>query len=201
MVVAAFSRWPGLLPQNFSAFYALCFCAGVFFAPGMKWFLPLGTLLVTDVLLNIFYYKVGAFHPFLLMNYVCFAGLILLGTRFRPRTSFARLVGGGVLGAFLWAIVFYLVTNTAAWFFNPFNNPEYTKTFAGWLIALTKGTAGYPSTLEFFRNTLLSGGLFTALFAGVQKLSEAAESAREKESQEEKEAEPQGEPAPEEAKA
>lgn len=196
MIVAAFSRWPGLLPQNFSAFYALCFCAGVFFAPGMKWFLPLGTLFVTDLFLNVFYYKV-AFHWFVLVNYVCFAGLIFMGGRFRPGTSFMRLLGSGILGA----ILFYLITNTIAWLFNPFNNPEYTKTFAGWLIALTKGTAGYPTTLEFFRNTLLSGGLFTALFAGAHKLAEAAESAREKESQDEKEEEPQGEPAPEEAKA
>ena len=36
----------------------------------------------------------------------------------------------------------YLLTNTASWLFNPFANPEYTKDLAGWLIALTKGTAG-----------------------------------------------------------
>jgi len=101
----------------------------------------------------------------------------------------------------LGACLFYLLTNTAAWLFNPFGNPEYTKDLAGWLIALTKGTAGHPPTLEFFRNTLMSGGLFTALFAGASKLGEAAESAREKQSEEEQEDEPDAEPAPDEGKA
>ena len=81
------------------------------------------------------------------------------------------MLGGGLVGA----ILFYLITNTAAWLFNPFQNPEYTKTLAGWIIALTKGTGGYPETWEFFRNTLLSGGLFTGLFAGAMKLTAAAE--------------------------
>ncbi|MEY2429588.1 MAG: hypothetical protein QOJ40_2473, partial [Verrucomicrobiota bacterium] len=54
MLLAALSRWPGLFPPNFSAFYALAFCAGAFFPRGIKWWLPLGTLLVTDILLNTF---------------------------------------------------------------------------------------------------------------------------------------------------
>ena len=84
------------------------------------------------------------------------------------------------------AILFYLITNTASWLFNPFNNPEYTKTLAGWLTALTKGTAGWPQTWEFFRNTLLSGGLFTGLFVGAMKFSESvAESKQEAEQGEE----------------
>jgi hypothetical protein len=74
-----------------------------------------------------------------------------------------------------------LITRSAAWLFNPFHNPEYVKTFTGWLIALTKGTAGYPQTWEFFRNTLLSGGLFAGLFAGAMKLSEAVEPEPEEE--------------------
>jgi hypothetical protein len=114
-----------------------------------------------------------------------------LGTRFNPRASMLKLVSGGLLGA----IIFYLITNTASWLFNPFNNPEYVKTFAGWFIALTKGTAGYPETWQFFRNTLLSGGLFTALFAGAMKLAEAMEP-KEKE-----EDEPESAPEPEKTKA
>jgi hypothetical protein len=107
------------------------------------------------------------------------------------------LLAGGIMGA----ILFYVLTNTAAWLFNPFGNPEYTKDLAGWLIALTKGTGGYPTTLEFFRNTLMSGGLFTGLFAGALKMSEAAESAKEKESEEEPAQAPEGEEVPDEGKA
>ncbi len=132
-----------------------------------------------------------------LVNYLAYALIILFGTRFSHRSRFLKLLAGGIVGA----VVFYFLTNTAAWLFNPFGNPEYTKDLAGWLIALTKGTGGYPTTLQFFINTLMSGGLFTGLFAGALKLTEAAESAKEKE--EEPAEAPEGEeaPVPEEGEA
>ena len=95
------------------------------------------------------------------------------------------------------AILFYLLTNTASWLFDA----EYTKDLAGWIKALTTGRSGFPPTLEFFRNTLMSGGLFTGLFAGALKLTEAAEPAKEKEPEEEPTQAPEGEEAPEEGKA
>jgi hypothetical protein len=209
MLAFAATRWPGLLPLNFSAAYALVFCAGVYLPRRLAWWLPLTTMLVTDLALNLYYriaLGIDAFKAMQLMNYAVYAVIIWLGTQFNPRASsrnvggelksYAKLLGGGVLGA----ILFYLVTNTAAWFFNPFGNPEYTKDFAGWLTALTKGTAGYAQTWEFFRNTLLSGGLFTGLFVGAMKLTDAGESAREKEAPEAKE-EADGDTEPEEAKA
>ena len=72
---------------------------------------------------------------------------------------------------------FYFITNTASWL----NDPAYAKTLAGWIQALTTGLPNYPSTWEFFRNTLLSGGLFTGLFVGAMKLTAPAESPAEKE--------------------
>lgn len=203
MLVFALSRIPGMLPQNFSAAYAIAFCAGVYFAGSMAWWLPLGTLLLTDIGLNCYYHF--ALHidvwnlPFLrsmLFNYVAYAVLIWLGRRFKPQSSFVGLLGGGILGA----ILFYLITNTASWFFNPFGSPEYTKTFLGWITALTKGISGWPQTWEFFRSTLLSGGLFTALFVGAMKLTAPSESPVEKEAGV-REPEPAAEETPEEAKA
>jgi hypothetical protein len=194
MLVAALSRWPKLFPPNFSAFYGLAFCAGAFFPRTVRWWLPLGTLVATDIALD-FYYQ--SFSAMQLVNYAAYALIILFGTRFSHRSRFLSLLAGGIVGA----ILFYILTNTAAWLFNPFGNPEYTKDLAGWLIALTKGTGGYPTTLEFFRNTLMSGGLFTGLFAGALKLNAAAESAKEKEPEEEPAQAPEGEEAPEEGKA
>jgi len=195
MLVAASSRWPKLFPPNFSAFYGLAFCAGAFFPRNVKWWLPLGTLVVTDILLDVFYYhSVSAMQ---LVNYLAYAIIILFGTRFSKRSRFLKLLAGGIAGA----VLFYFLTNTAAWLFNPFGNPEYTKDLAGWLIALTKGTGGYPTTLQFFINTLMSGGLFTGLFAGALKLTEAAEPAEVKEAEEEPAEVPEGEEAPEEGKA
>ncbi len=180
----AFSRIPNLMPQNFSVAYAFAFCAGVYFRGALGWWLPLGVMLATDLGLNCYYqhahpdYEVwsGANLANLLFNYTAYAVLIFLGRRFQPQASLVGLLGGGLLGA----ILFYFITNTASWLFNPFNNPEYTKTLTGWFIALTRGTGGYPSTWEFFRNTLLSGGLFTVLFAAAQKLTAGAESPADK---------------------
>ena len=203
MVVFALSRVPGMLPQNFSAAYALLFCGGVYFSGRLAWWLPLATLFLTDVALNLYYLHLG-WHVFdvptvkyQLINYVAYLALIWLGRRYKPQSNFLSLLGGGVLGAML----FYLITNTASWLFNPFGNPEYTRSLWGWLTALTKGTAGWPQTWEFFRNTLLSGGIFTGLFVGAMKMVEASESAREKESEQEPEAEPEPEEQPDEAKA
>ena len=187
MAMAALSRWPGLFKPNFSVFYGLAFCAGAFFPRNIKWWLPLGTLLVTDFVLDFYY---GSFSGMQLVNYLAYALIILLGTRFTHASRFLGLLAGGIAGA----ILFYLITNTASWLFNP----EYTKDLVGWIKSLTVGTSGYPTTLEFFWRTLLSGGLFTGLFAGALKFTEAAESAKEKEPEEEPAQEPEGEGVPEE---
>jgi hypothetical protein len=166
----------------------------------MAWWLPLATMLVTDIGLNFYYWQALGWDvwtpaklAYLGFNYLGYAALILLGRRFKPGSSFVSLLGGGILGALL----FYFLTNTASWLFNPFNNPEYTKTLAGWIRALTLGTTGWPETWQFFRNTLLSGGLFTGLFVGVMKMFEAAEESKE----EAPEAEETPEAEPEESKA
>jgi hypothetical protein len=187
MLVFAITRWPGLMPPNFSAAYGLAFCAGVYFAGGLAWLLPLGAFLVTDVLLNLFYYQTGIFDVSMLVNYAAFAAIILLGRSFKPTASWLSLLAGGLAGALL----FYFLTNSASWLLNPL----YPKSLLGWIQALTIGTPGWPHTWEFFRNTLLSGGLFAGLFAGAMKLSEALEAPEEQES-----AEPE-EVAPEETKA
>jgi hypothetical protein len=198
MVAFAITRTPGLLPENFSAAYAIAFCAGVFFPKRMAWWIPCLVLLVTDLALNCYYqFSLGyacftvPVLVYMIGNYVGYGALIWLGKRFSPKTSFVWLLSGGLLGA----IAFYLITNTLSWLLNPFHNPEYTKNLAGWLIAMTKGTGGWPETWTFFRNTLLSGGLFTGLFVGAVKMNE--ESAKEEETEEESEESP--EPASAEA--
>jgi hypothetical protein len=182
-----------VLPQNFSAAYALAFCGGVYFTGAMAWWLPLGVMLVTDLSLNAFYYHTPLFGAYLLLNYAIYAALIGLGRWFGRRAPFLKLLLGGLFGA----LVFYLVTNTLSWL----QDPAYTKTIAGWIQALTTGRLDvHPTTWEMFRNTLLSGGLFTALFVGAVKLTAPAESPAEKTAGV-REKEPDNEETPEEAKA
>jgi hypothetical protein len=205
MVVLAISMWPGISDpmahalglssgSNFSTAYALAFCAGVYFPKRQRWTLPLGMFVIINILTNVFYYKVDALHPYLFVKIIAFSLLIWLGTRFSAKKSWFKLVGGGVIGA----IVFYIVSNTASWLWDP----AYQKNFLGWLQALTIGTPGFPPTIQFLFNSLLSGGLFTGLFAGAMKLTAVAESPQEK-ADEEPEAEdaPGALPAPEKSEA
>ncbi|MFO1489006.1 MAG: DUF6580 family putative transport protein [Verrucomicrobiota bacterium] len=204
-LVFALSRIPGALSSdfaNFSAAYALAFIAGVYFPRAMAWWFPLAIFVATDVALNMFYWLVRGYPvwdlailKYQFVNYVAYAVIIWLGRRFKPQSSFQSLLGGGVLGA----ILFYLITNTASWLFNPFQNPEYTKNFSGWLIALIKGTGGWPETWQFFRNTLLSGGLFTGLFVAAMKATEESPADKVAGAREDEAPETEGEP--EEAKA
>lgn len=193
IVVFALSRIPGLMPGNFSAAYAFAFCAGVYFQGAAKWWLPLTVMLATDVALNVFYYHIAPFSPYMILNYALYVVIIALGKWFGARAGFFKLLGGGLLGALL----FYLVTNSLTWLQDPF----YAKTIAGWIQALTTGHPNiHPSTWEFLRNTLLSAGIFTALFVGAAKLT--AESPADKTAgAREPKAEVESETEPEEAKA
>lgn len=213
------TRVPGILPENFSAVYAVFFCAGVFLQQRMAWWLPLATMAATDLLLNLHYQfnrDVDAFTPGALLylsgNYLAYLGILLLGRSLKgfadrgpaARKSWLRivasltvLIGGGMLGA----ILFYFITNSLSWLLNPFGNPEYARTLEGWIRALTVGTSGWPHTWEFFRNTLMSGGLFTGLFAVAMKVADALEPQEETDAEEAEAPEETGGSHPEEAKA
>jgi hypothetical protein len=196
IAVFALSRWPGLMPPNFSAAYAIVFCAGLYLPGRLGWIIPLCVLGGSDLLITLIFYSDGGFSPgrFILAqapNYLAYAGLIGLGRLFGAKRPWWMLFGGGLIGALL----FYIVTNTAAWI-----NLPYAKTLAGWIQALTTGLPGYPPTWQFFRNTLLGGGLFTGLFVGAMKLTEVPEAPEAPEAAEEKEKEespkdPDAEPA------
>ena len=192
MLVFAASRWPGMLPQNFSAAHALLFCAA-FWLPGwMGWVLPLATIIVTDVLLNLFHYNEPALASELISNWMILALFVVLAKWLAKRRSYGRVFLGTLLGALL----FYLVSNTVSWMVNP----AYAKTIAGWVQALTVGLPGFPPTWVFGLKSLLGTGLFTGLFAGAMKWSEALDATEpEPELDDEEEVETPSEPAPETA--
>ena len=165
MLVFAASRWPGMLPLNFSAAHALLFCAA-FWLPGwIGWVLPLATIIVTDILLNLFAYDMPVMVPELISNWIILALFVVLAKWLARRRSYGRVFLGTLIGALL----FYLVSNTVSWMVNP----AYAKTIAGWVQALTVGLPGFPPTWLFGLKSLLGTGLFTGLFAGAMKWSEA----------------------------
>ncbi len=175
MAVLSLTRIPGLTPVGFSAVIALIFCAGVYLPQKIGWFIIFPMLLATDVALD-YHYGAPLLSLQMLPNYTCYVLIFWFGQRFSAKDSCVKLLSGGLLGA----VIFYLVTNTIAFF----QNPEYAKNLAGWLQALTTGIPGFPPTWMFFRNSLLGTGLFGGLFVAAMKFSE---SLAEKQSQEEEE--------------
>lgn len=171
LLIALFllSRLPGFDTRGFSIAYALCFCAGVF-----PRFLPIGAvaaaILASDIWLNA-HYDAGLISDWQMVNYVGFTLIWFLGRQCRHRRSPLHFLFGGLLGA----LVFYILSNTAAWL----GNPQYVKSLAGWWQAITTGLPGWPPTWTFFRNTMISGGLFTAAIGSLINATEPDEAEAE----------------------
>lgn len=188
LAMFAVMRLPGLDTQGFSLAYALVFCAGAF--PRL---LHIGwvaaVIFASDMWLNVYYDAL--FTNSQLINYLAYTAIYFLGRAARKQTSLGRMIVGGLLGA----LIFYVVTNTAAWMVNP----QYAKTLAGWWQALTVGLPGWPQSWTFFRNTMISGGLFSGVIAAVMNSLQATEP--EPEEAEEPEEAPEATEGEEQAKA
>ncbi len=149
---------------NFAPVAALALCGGAFFPRRLAFALPLGALFLSDLALNLFVYNVGALFPAQLVIYPALALVVAIGILLSPHSGNLAALLGGALGG---AILFYAITNTASWL----ANPAYARTVGGWLQALTVGMPGFPPTWVFFRNSVLSDLLFTAVFFGCMMLA------------------------------
>lgn len=152
--------WLPELP-NFSPIAAVAFCGGLFLSGWIAWALPLGALVVSDMLLSVLL----GFSPFGGGQWIVWfsvAGIVGIGRWMSSRGGFSipgffgLLVGSGV--------AFYVVTNTGAWLMNP----AYPRDFGGLWMSLTTGLPGYPPSWMFFRNSLVSDVLFGSLLLAVR---------------------------------
>lgn len=153
------------LPElpNFSPVSAVAVC-GAFLIPGvLGWLIPLGALMVSDLLLSqvLGYPAVSGAQLVVWGTILALVGFARFAGRggFSPVRYFGSVLGGGVF--------FYLVTNTASWIVNP----AYPRGLAGLWMSLTTGLPGFPPTWMFFRNSLVSDFLFAALLLAVWALA------------------------------
>jgi hypothetical protein len=150
-----------VLPElpNFSPIAAVAFCGGLFLPGRMAWIVPLTALLVSDVLLSLFlgYPIVGGWQ---IVSWLAIAAIVGIG-RLMARRDFST-VGffSAVLGS---GVLFYLVTNSAAWLMNP----AYPSGLGGLVMSLTTGLPGFPPSWVFLRNSLASDLVFSGLLLGV----------------------------------
>src|ERR1051325_996502 len=143
--------------SNFAPLAAIALCSAAYFPKKYKFSVPLLTLLISDVIINLAY-RAPLFDPEILVRYGALALVGLLGLLLQRRASVATLLPGSIVAS----IMFYVVTNTFSWL----SDPGYMKTLAGLVQSLTVGLPQYSATPTwmFFRNSLVSDLIFTSLF-------------------------------------
>jgi hypothetical protein len=146
---------------NFSPLAAILLCSAAYLPRRFILLAGLGPLLVADLILNAHYHQ-PLIDTGMFSRYFSFALILLLGVLVRKQHLHKLLFL--FVSTFVGSSLFYLITNTTTWI----STPDYAKTLAGWCQALTTGVPGYPPTLLFFRNTILSDLFFTALFVITQ---------------------------------
>lgn len=144
--------------HNFAPIAAVALCGAAYLPRRVAIALPLAMLFLSDLMLNVFHYHQPLLTVEMVPRYVALALIAGLGFTLSGRARLGSLLGASVLGS----VIFYILTNTGSWLYEP----GYTKTFAGWLQSLTIGLPGYPPTWWFYRHTLLGDLFFTLLFAG-----------------------------------
>jgi hypothetical protein len=99
-----------------------------------------------------------------LVALVAYLLIVALGDLLARRPSWV----GWLAGSLMASLIFYLLTNTQAWWFLP----GYEKSWAGWAQALTTGLPGYPPTWTFLRSSVISDLIFVGVFVvGAEGLS------------------------------
>ena len=143
--------------SNFAPMAAIALCTAAYFPAKYRFSVPMIALLVSDIVLNTFY-GFSLLSPFVLSHYIGFALVGALGLLLRNRASVKTMLPGSIAAS----ILFYVVTGTVSWLFDP----GYLKNVAGLFQSLTVGVQAYSATPSwmFFRNSVLSDLLFTGLF-------------------------------------
>ncbi len=146
--------------SNLSPIMALAFCGAAYLERRLLWLVPFVALTASDLWIDRYYASQYGYTWDLagaLLRIACFAAALSVGALVARRRTALNMISG-VLAC---SILFYLVSNTAAWL----GDAYYVKSAAGWWQAMTVGHAEFPPTLWFFRNTLIGDLLFTGVFA------------------------------------
>lgn len=154
ILVAAFLRilphWP-----NFTPIAAMALFAGTYF--DRKYFafaIPFAAMFISDLVIGL--------HANMPAVYLSFAATVLIGMAIRNKVTVLNVVLASVGSS----VLFFLVTNFAAWLASPF----YPQTFAGLITCYIAGLAFFNDSsmgISFFANDVLGTMFFSAVFYGI----------------------------------
>ncbi len=152
IAIAAASRFISLDMPNFSPIMAIALFGGAMLNRKLAYIVPIATMLLTDIYFG--------FHSSMFAVYGSFLLTVFMGQKFASKPNAKNVATTSVLAA----VQFFLLTNLSVWAFSGM----YTLDFAGL-------TSCFTMAVPFFRNTLASTMVFSAvLFGGFALASKAA---------------------------
>ncbi|MBV9008193.1 MAG: hypothetical protein JO354_03355 [Verrucomicrobia bacterium] len=143
--------------SNFAPLAAIALCCAAYLPRAFKLSLPLVTLFLSDLILDAIY-QASFFSWHVFARYIALALVGGIGWSLQNRASLKTMLPASLAGSTL----FYVITNAFSWA----TDPGYVKSFAGLIQALTVGLPQYGATPTwmFFRNSLVSDLIFSAIF-------------------------------------
>jgi len=119
-------------PYNFTAIGAVALFGGASFQKKeLAFLIPLAAMFITDLFLG--------FHGNMWAVYLSFVLIAFLGIGMRSKRSVRQIFGRSLAGS----VLFFLITNFAAWI----GNPTYPQSFEGLMIS-------YAMAVPFFENSI-----------------------------------------------
>lgn len=136
-----------LLPHlpNATPITALAFAGSLYFSRYISLLLPFGALLLSDLI-------IGFYNPALMLSVYGSLLFIVLLSWWAQKNRSVLGIGYSVLFS---SVIFFLVTNTAVWWFSPW----YQKSFAGLLYC-------FELALPFLRNMMVGDFIYTPVLLG-----------------------------------
>jgi hypothetical protein len=133
-------------PPNFSPLSAIALFAGFYFRNYIYSLITLLVLFISDCFTGFYDYRI------MLSVYLCFFVIFFIGRSVKKHYSLKAVIFGSLSGA----VLFYLATNFAVWFFGNW----YDKSFSGLIRC-------FFLALPFFRNTIAGDLFFSGIFFGL----------------------------------
>ena len=132
-------------PANFAPITAIALFGGLYLSKKMAFILPMAAMLVSDIFVGFYSWKMMA------AVYTSFLLVVGIGILVKQHKTFGNVLIGTLLGS----VLFFLITNGAVWAFGTM----YTHSFAGLMQSYLMG-------IPFFKNTLLGDLFYTGVIVG-----------------------------------
>jgi hypothetical protein len=148
IIFALIARFVESIP-NFSSFLALALFAGILFPKNkLSYLFPFAVQLGIDLTVGLFAYDFKSILIHFMTMYSSLAILVFAGSLVSKKVNYVN----SILGILSGSLAFFLITNLGSWILMP----QYSADFSGLL-------ASYSAAIPFFKNSIISGLLFSTI--------------------------------------